>query len=629
MSGKSFANRLSWKIIGIVSAIFLMAMVVVAVVSHMIIADEATRSTQYILHGTISDIEKPLNEVEIATQTVAAYMASVQNQPEVLQTIARRTVEISEIINGCAIVFLDAEGNIDPNRTSAFSYRDSTAAFDFHPDAEQLQHLAQLWTTQILETKTACWTAPYRALDTRNALIATYCYPLIDGNLNLYAVVAADLSVDWIEDKVEELRPYENSLTTIVCNEKSIIGLRDSALVGKYREAFTDDAKFAAFVQDLMLNKDSLRRRIGTGRDLSFVVYGPLHNGWKLSIVCPYRDVLRRSSQMHAFLIVMGLIGLVVLFFVCRRVIFRMTRPITELSDSALNMAKGNFKAQLPEIKSQDELQHLRDSFVYMQNSITDYIEELKNTTAANERMESELNVARNIQMGMLRTDFPEWLYAMLNPAKQVGGDLYDFTVKGDQLYFAIGDVSGKGVPASLMMAITRAALRFVAGLEVGMNEMLGRINNSVCDINSNGMFVTLFVARINLKTRHMDYCNAGHTPILIMPPDETPYFLKAKPNIAVGLFEDFPYEAESLDLKPGTRIVAYTDGVNEAEKSDMSIYGNERLLLWANDMPNLIAKGTEGVEQSVVRSLYASVKEFADGNPQNDDVTIMSVLVS
>ena len=165
-----------------------------------------------------------------------------------------------------------------------------------------------------------------------------------------------------------------------------------------------------------------------------------------------------------------------------------MTRPITELSVSALNMAKGNFKAKLPEITSQDEMLRLHDSFIYMQNSIADYIEQLKTTTSANERMESELNVARNIQMGMLRTDFPENVAALLVPAKEVGGDLYDFVQKGDYLYFTIGDVSGKGVPASLMMAITRAGLRFVAGMEQTMDKLLERINVSVTDTNSNNM---------------------------------------------------------------------------------------------------------------------------------------------
>ena len=624
MNNRSFSSRLSWRIIRVVSAVFLVAFVTIAVVSHRIIADEASRSTQYILHGTISDIEKPLNEVEIATQTVGAYMTSMMDRPQMLQLIASRTVELNDLIVGCAVIFVNPDGSCNPERTPVFSFLDGAAGREFHPDAQQTEEIAAQWVPEAVRSKNGFWTAPYPAAYNPAVKIVTYCFPLVDSALNVFAVVATDLPIAWMQQKVEELRPYTNAVTTLIFNKDNIVGIKesDSNLIARLKKSFARDESFNALTEDLVQNKDSIRRRVGKVRDVSFVVYGPLHNGWKISILCPYRDVLRRSSQMHINLLVIGIIGLVVLFFVCRRVIRRMTRPIPELSVSALNMAKGNFKAKLPEITSQDEMLRLHDSFIYMQNSIADYIEQLKTTTSANERIESELNVARNIQMGMLRTDFPRNLHALLIPAKEVGGDLYDFTLKGDQLYFAIGDVSGKGVPASLMMAITRAALRFVAGLGLHMSETVSRINNSVSDTNSNNMFVTLFVGRIDLKTGRMDYCNAGHNPLIVVPPAGEPYFLKAKANLAVGLIEDFPYEAESVDLKPGTRLIAYTDGVNEAENAAKELYGNDRLMDLVRNIPG------DADEKSVVESLHESVQTFSDGNPQNDDITIMSITV-
>ena len=297
--------------------------------------------------------------------------------------------------------------------------------------------------------------------------------------------------------------------------------------------------------------------------------------------------ISNQDALMYLNLVIVGIVGLVVNFFLCRYQILKNTRPVTE---------------------------------------------ELQSTTKANEQMESELNVARKIQMGILNTQFPEWLHAMLCPAKEVGGDFYDFSLKDGQLYFAIGDVSGKGVPASLMMALTSVIMRFVAGLGLPINTMLERINNSVCKANSNGMFVTLFVARVNLETRQMEYCNAGHNPIVVIPPGEPPRLLKAKPNLAIGLLGDFHYEGESLALKPGTRIIAYTDGVTEAETvvnddqaTSIEMYGNDRLLAWAE---NLAHQGTSLQEKAVVESLYQSVKDFANGNPQNDDIAIMSLSV-
>ena len=283
-------------------------------------------------------------------------------------------------------------------------------------------------------------------------------------------------------------------------------------------------------------------------------------------------EILHYSPHMHIALIVIILSSFAVMFFVCRRVISRMSRPV--------------------------------------------------------ELMESDIILARKIQMGMLRKDYPPYIYALLEHAREVGGDLYGFHQKGDQLYFSIGDVSGKGVPASLVMAITSAILRFVVELDMPLDETLVRINNSFAATNRTGMFATLFVARIDLKTGHMDYCNAGHNSILIIPPDAAPYFLKSKPNIAIGMFENFAYEAEQFDIKPNTRLVAYTDGVTEAERSDLSQYGNGRLMAWAK---NLVETGqsTSLQEKDIVESLYASVKTFVNGNAQNDDITIASIKLS
>ena len=334
---------------------------------------------------------------------------------------------------------------------------------------------------------------------------------------------------------------------------------------------------------------------------------------------------LQDSPLMHVVLVVIGAVSLAAIFFACRAVINRMTHPISVLSQAALKMAKGNLKTKLPEIKSEDEMRRLRDSFQTMQSSLLEYIDELKTTTAINERIRSDIELARAIQNGMLVKKFPPFLYAMLTPAKSVGGDLYDFTLKGDQLYFAIGDVSGKGVAASIVMAITRAILRFVVGLGLPLDETLLRINNSFSESNELSMFVTLFVARLDLRTGHMDYCNAGHNPILIIPPDDEPYFLHGKANIAIGLMPNFKYESEQIDLKQGARIIAYTDGVTEAEKADQSQYGEERLMAWAKGVVET-CHGASLQEKDIVENLYHSVHAFTEGNAQNDDITIVSL---
>ena len=632
---KSFSRRLSRWIIIIVAIIFVAQLFVVGLTSNKIIADEAAVSTRHMLHGTISEIELPLGEVEIATGTVAALISSMPNVGYA-EMVLKSTVEMDSLICGGSVIYPTPQGP-----KAIMSYQDSLGTLHSYPLMGGWGE--ESWVCRALafvdQYRKPFWADPYQAEGKRNMRVAAYCHPIYhvaNGDSTLYAVVTSELPVDWIEHKCESLRPYPHSLTTIMCGE-TVIGLHDSLLIAQIQTAFAEDKALQELQEDMKRGVDSMRR-IGSGSNVGYVVYGPLHNGWMASVFCQYKEVLHHSSLMHTNLLVIGIIVIIALYFICRLAIHRMTTPITQLSDAALRMAKGDLNTQLPEIKSGDEMKHLHDSFVYMQNSITDYIDELKTTTAANERMESELGVARNIQMGMLRADFPSNVAAMLVPAKEVGGDLYDFVQKGNYLYFTIGDVSGKGVPASLMMAITRAGLRFVAGMEQTMDKLLERVNVSVIDTNSNDMFVTLFMGRINIETRRMEYCNAGHNPIIVVPPDGEPYYLKAKPNLAIGLFEDFVYESESLDLAAGTRLILYTDGVNEAERleresaeqqssssTDKELFGNDRLLAWAGSD---LVRNTHTSEKDVVDSLYKEVQQFTEGNPQNDDITIMSILV-
>ncbi|MCQ2158181.1 MAG: SpoIIE family protein phosphatase, partial [Bacteroidales bacterium] len=386
-----------------------------------------------------------------------------------------------------------------------------------------------------------------------------------------------------------------------------------------------DDEEVSAIANG-MASGESGMGRFMQGWELSFAIYDSLNNGWSAAIVCHYKDVLARTSKLHLILIMIGLIGLLILFIICYFIIRRHTRPLTEFTQSAISIAKGNFQTELPEIKTEDEIRQLRDSFDYMQHSLISYINDLKTTTQQNERFESELNIASNIQQGMLPKDFPHTdtidLFATLKPAREVGGDLYDFYVKNNYLYFAIGDVSGKGMPASLFMAITRAAFRFISILEPDMAKLMFVLNNALSDNNATGMFVTLFAGRINLETGEMDYCNGGHNPIVVIPAKDKPYYLNAKANLALGIMENFKFEAEHITLEKGTQLLLYTDGVTEAERADKVQYGEQRLLSYLEKQDKAASAETE------CNSLMDDVHAFVEGNEQNDDITIMTIKI-
>lgn len=625
---RSFSTRLSLNILLVVSILFIVALAIVAVSSHILMSQEARKSASNILAANIAKIELALNSVEVNVQNASWMLEKHSNDDAFCYDITRKLVEENPFIVGSTIAF-DSTYRADHCFFSPYSYRDDEGnILQKRLGEEGIASFEAEWFQVPLQSGEPHWSEPYFDEGGGEVMMSTYSFPLKNKNGEVYAIITADIALDWLDKLVKSIKPYENAFATLASAKGHY--LNTSSQIDLSKETLYSTAKRVADPHATQLVDSMLAGKTGSiifhhHGETSFAVYGHLKNGWSMSIACIYREVLARNSQMHIVLFLVGLLGLLIMFIICYRTIRHLTQPLTEFSVSALNMAKGNFQAQLPRIQSKDEMLRLYDSFAYMQKSINTYIHELRNTTSANERMESELNIARAIQLGMLPKDFPHTdrcnLFALLNPAKEVGGDLYDFQMKDDSLYFAVGDVSGKGVPAALVMAITRAACRFFAGMGLSMDKVAYQLNNSVADGNDANMFATLFLARIDLNTYKMSFCNAGHNPIIVIPPDAEPYYYKAIPNLAVGLFTDFTYQSETLDLKPGTRLLIYTDGVSEAETAAKELFSEDRLLQVCST-PEFRQMSPE----EMVNTVYAAVKDFTAGNDQNDDITIMAL---
>ena len=250
--------------------------------------------------------------------------------------------------------------------------------------------------------------------------------------------------------------------------------------------------------------------------------------------------------------------------------------------------------------------------------------DQLEEATAHRERIESELRIARDIQMSMVPNIFPNRegldIYAKIEPAKEVGGDLYGYLLMGDDLYFCLGDVSGKGVPASLFMAQATRLFRTLATQHMMPAEIATRMNAALSEDNDQGMFVTMFIGHIDLKKGSMDFCNAGHNPPYISDAGGGK-FLEMLPNAPIGLWPGLEYDGECLENISGQMLVVYTDGLNEAENRQQVQFGDDRLLDIMETMPRCSAK-------EVIDALYEAVQLHRDGAEPNDDLTIMSIRV-
>ena len=251
--------------------------------------------------------------------------------------------------------------------------------------------------------------------------------------------------------------------------------------------------------------------------------------------------------------------------------------------------------------------------------------DQLEEVTAHKERIESELRIARDIQMSMVPNIFPDRegldIYALIEPAKEVGGDLYGYLLMGDELYFCLGDVSGKGVPASLFMAQATRLFRTLATQHMMPAEIATRLNSALSEDNEHGMFVTMFIGRIDLKSGSMDYCNAGHNPPF-MGDASGGGFIDILANAPIGLWPDLEFDGERMDDIRGRLLVVYTDGLNEAENRSQEQFGDDRLLELLKTMGDAKAK-------NVVEVLRVAVEEHRQGAEPNDDMTIMCLRVN
>ena len=333
------------------------------------------------------------------------------------------------------------------------------------------------------------------------------------------------------------------------------------------------------------------------------------------------------NGRLVLYGIVIFIVGTVALFVGSTIAIYRLVKPLQQFTDSAMSIAEGNLEAPLPDIHSEDELFQLRNSFEYMQRALKQHISDLKTTTASKERLQSELKIAHDIQMGMIPTVFPQRqdldLFASMTPAKEVGGDLYDYIIEGDELFFVIGDVAGKGVPASLYMAVTRTLFRNLAGNYQSAANIVREMNHAIASTNDSFVFVTVFVGVLDMKTHFLTYCNAAHNaPVMITPEGEC-RLLEVEANLPIGIEDRYNYGEQQVDFPPDSALLLYTDGLTEtmyfSKDGSRKLFGEQRVL-------HDVEKNSKASAVEVIDYLKQHVSVFADGTEQGDDLTMLFV---
>jgi len=664
-----FSRRLTKRLVLTLLIVMGLASLWVFAVGHTLLVDFKQKLNEDMLEISAEQVSRMASDVSAGALNLIPQVEESLDNPARLEMLLERILKQNPGMRSCGISFVE---NYYPQKGRSYVpyvyRRDSTHIEVINHAMQKQNYQKDEWFVQGLQAEEGFWSEPFfEANDTTKAPLVAYLHPIRNKQGRAVAVLGADLSIDslymkmdamdeevflsgWSGDGDKDRRkerktrkarwvPYSFLISqngTFIVHPKKHRIVLDS--IENMAKASKDTAAIASVGRRMMAGeKGSYGKEIDMDMAAevdveglnSYVFFTPVKGtGWSMGLVVPYLVIDIMAFIVAGLLVFFILLAVLIVWLVSWYGIRRATKPLKQLTTSANEVAKGNFDTVLPEVKHNDEIRLLRDSFEDMQHSLTKYMEDLKATTASKAAIENELKVAHNIQMSMLPKIFPPYpnrndidIYGMLTPAKAVGGDLFDFYLHDNRLYFCIGDVSGKGVPASLVMAVTRSLFRNVSAHATEPHHIVHALNEAMSEGNESSMFVTLFVGVLELDKGLLHYCNAGHdAPLLIA--SGSCQELPCEPNIPVGIMPGWEFAPQVAQLQPDTTVFLYTDGLNEAENAGHEQFEMERIRQVAETLPSsgLITSET------LVKLMAQAVADFVGEAEQSDDLTMLAI---
>ena len=523
-----------------------------------------------------SEIMNVINQAEAAVRNKVWIAQWSLDNPDSLGSVGRMLVRDNPVIVGSTVALVPGYDRKHP-LLSPYTFRSGDSLVTRSLATEAYDYPSKEWFTKPLELKEGYWSEPYVDEGGGDMLMTTYSVPIFDEKGNSAAVLTGDISLDWLTDLVSTIKVYPHSRSIMLSrNGLFMVSPREEVVMTKTVDEVVGQMKDSLSFKSL--NRAMLEGRSGEAtvlitKEKHHVYYAPVERtGWSMCIIIPDGDIysgMRKTDLLTRLLEILGLIMLIILLRASVR---------SQLKNTELRQRK--------------------------------------------ERMEGELRVASRIQMSMVPDSlrsFPERhdldMAAAIIPAKEVGGDLYDYFIRDEKLFFCIGDVSGKGVPASLVMAVTRTMFRGVASHEDSPERIVQTMNDSMADMNENDMFVTFFLGVLDLTDGHLSYCNAGHNPPRALT--DHIFDLPVRPNLPLGIMQGVPFEGQETDLIDDDALFLYTDGLTEAENGSHELFGEARM--------DTALHGRKSAMDHL-RDIQAKVEDFVGDAPQSDDLTMLFI---
>ncbi len=631
---RKLSVRVSLWVVMFAAVIFIAALGFLFYQSREAVRQEAISRATQILDKTSLRVEGILNRVEVATGMTEWLVQRHPDKADSMFVYSRGMLLNNPDFYNCSIAFEPYYFKDKGLYFSAYSKHNGDSIRTIQGGSENYQYFFADWYLMPTLLGHACWTEPYMDYDAptnTSEMVTSYCQAIKASDGSFIGVINTSLSLNWLSQTISAVKPYPNSYSIMIGRGGTYFVHPDSTKITRQtiftQTLETPDTAMVSLGHAMQRGEEGVREMHINGEHC-YVFYKPLgKTGCSMAIVCPESDIFGGFDRLRRTVMAIVCVGLLLMLYFFIRIISRELSPLRRLAREAETIASGQFDTQLPNFERTDEIGQLSQSFGNMQQSLVRYIEELKDTTAQKASIESELNVANSIQMSMLPNVFPDRegldMYASMTPAKEVGGDLYGYLLKDDNLYFCLGDVSGKGVPASLFMAQVTRLFRTLANQQLSPSDICTHMNDALSgDENPTNMFVTLFVGMVDLTSGHLSFCNAGHNPPVIGGGEHHGDFLEMKPNFPIGVLPGLEFEGEEIESIKGRALFIYTDGLNEAENREHEQFGDERLL-------DILRNTHFDSAQQVIETLAAEVEKHREGADPNDDLTMMCLRIS
>ncbi len=487
------------------------------------------------------------------------------------------------------------------------------------------------WLTYALKTGKIHWTEPYMAEDPHGNKILSSSVSIpfkFKGSSTWDGVIGTSGDLDAMRDWLNNYK-FESNGKYLLTSAKGLYLIHPDKNI-EFKKTISE---LADEINSKQLKYVAQEVKIGNSGFVTMpkssvynsevvFVYSPIpKTNWSSYLVYSSENFYKQVKHFQLILLSVTVLGVFLLILFINWICKFTTSPIVKLSHVAEKYGKGEFEAELPPVTSNDEVGILTQAFYTMRDNLLNLLKIQKKNAKEEQKRASELEIATKIQASVLPVNFPSNshfdIYASMNPAKEVGGDFYDFFfIDENHFAFLIADVSGKGIPAALFMMNSKSLLKSNL-LSYPLDVAISRTNDELCAGNEAGMFLTAFIAILNTATGELEYVNAGHNPPAVRFDDKFEY-LKSDANLVLSAIGNYEYKSSKIFLKPENNILIYTDGVTEAQNTNKEFYGEERLI-------NLLNEKIQ-TPKEIIETIRADISEFSNGASQFDDITMVDV---